>query len=58
MKSCAKFWKQSVKNFLRFKTEGAPRGPVGHSIKKKNYKNMPFKKMYYKNTHALKSNVV
>ena len=50
---------KSVKNFRIFKIIGGPRnrGPVGHSIEK-NYKNTPDKKMHYKNTYALRCNVV
>ena len=58
MKRCAKFWKQSVKNFRIFKIIGAPRVPVGHSIKKNIYKNSPVVKMYYKITYTVECNVV
>ena len=60
MKRYDKFWKQSVKIFLRFKIIGAHRCPVDHSIKKKIYiyKNNPVKKMYSKNTRVLECNVV
>ena len=57
MKRCAKFQNQSVKNFRRFKIIGAPRNPVGHSIKKI-ILTLLLKKMHLKNTRVFECNVV